>query len=62
METASIKIQIDSLEQQLKVLKSKILHSSKPAKFSALHGACAGKFDLSLDEIKKHHYSLRDAQ
>jgi hypothetical protein len=62
METTSIKSQIDSLEQQLKVLKSKILHLSTTSKFSALHGACAGKFDLSFDEIKKYHYSLSDSQ
>jgi predicted nucleotidyltransferase len=60
MKNASIKIKIDSLEQQLKVLKSKILTTKKKKSFSELHGIFAGKLDVPLEEIKKYQYSFKD--
>jgi hypothetical protein len=60
MKNSSIKIQIDSLEQQLKVLKSKTLTTKDKKSFSELHGIFAGKLDIPLEEIKKYQYSFRD--
>jgi hypothetical protein len=60
MKNASIKIQIDSLEQQIKVLKSKILTSKNKKSFAELHGIFAGKLDVPLEEIKKYQYSFKD--
>jgi|GEM_PF-1147813 len=58
MREALIKLQIGSLEQQLKVLRSKISISRKKKALSDLYGIYEGKFDLSLEEIKKHEYSF----
>jgi len=57
MREALIKLQIGSLEQQLKVLRSKISISKKKRVLSDLYGIYEGKFDLSLEEIKRHAYS-----
>lgn len=60
MKDALIKLQIESLEQQLKVLKAKIV--SKKAKektLSDLYGIFEGKMDMSLEEIKQHEYALK---
>ena len=54
MKEASIKIQIQSIEHQLKVLKSKIVPSKNKKTISDLYGIFKGKMDFSLEEIKKH--------
>lgn len=59
MKDALIKLQIESLEQQLKVLKSKIVSSKKGKTLSDLYGAFEGKMDLSLEEISQYEYSLK---
>lgn len=59
MKSASIKIQIESLEQQLRVLKSKIGNKKTAKAFSDLYGFFEGKMNFSLDEIKQHQYSLK---
>jgi len=59
MKEALIKLQIESLEQQLKVLKSKILSPKKRKTLSDLYGVFEGKLDLSLEEIKKYEYSVK---
>jgi hypothetical protein len=56
MEDMIIKLQIESIEQQLKILKAKISKKKYPKKFSGLYGIFEGKMDLSLEEIKKHEY------
>ena len=56
---AVIKLQIESLEQQLKVLKSKISLPMKGKALSDLYGIYEGKMDLSIEEIKKHEYALK---
>ncbi len=58
MKEALIKLQIGSLEQQLKVLKFKIASEKKKEGLSDLCGIFEGKLDLSLKEIKKHEYSF----
>jgi len=60
MKEALIKLQIESLEQQLKVLKSKLVIKQDGKTLSDLHGICAGKMDLSLEEIRKYEYSSKD--
>ena len=59
MKEALIKLQIESLEQQLKVLKSKIGSLKKRKTLSELYGAFEGKMDLSLEEIKQYEYSFK---
>jgi hypothetical protein len=59
MKNASIKIQIESLEQQLKVLKSKIVHTKNKKAFSTLYGIFEGKMDFKLDEIQKYKYTCK---
>jgi hypothetical protein len=59
MKNASIKIQIESLEQQLKVLKSKIVHTKNKKSFSTLYGIFEGKMDFELDEIQKYKYTCK---
>lgn len=59
MKEALIKMQVESLEQQLKVLKSKIVSLKKSKTLSELYGAFEGKMDLSLEEIKKYEYSFK---
>lgn len=57
MKEALIKLQIESLEQQLKVLKSKIVSKDKEKKdLSDLYGIFEGKLDLSIEEIQKYEY------
>jgi hypothetical protein len=58
MREALIKLQIGSLEQQLKALRSKVSVSRGKKTLSDLYGIYEGKFDLSLEEIKKHEYSF----
>lgn len=61
MKEALIKLQIKSLEQQLKVLKAKTVSKKEEKKFlSDLYGIFEGKIDLSLEEIKKHEYTYND--
>lgn len=59
MKEALIKLQIESLEQQLKVLKSKIVSPKNGKTLSDLYGVCEGKMNLSLEEIKEYEYSLK---
>jgi len=59
MKEALIKLRIESLEQQLKVLKSKIVSPTKGKTLSDLYGVFEGKMDLSLEEIKKYEYSFK---
>ncbi|MEW6418605.1 MAG: hypothetical protein AB1480_10850 [Nitrospirota bacterium] len=56
MEDMIIKLQIESIEQQLKILKAKIFKKKSPKKFSDLYGIFEGKMDFPLEEIKKHKY------
>jgi len=58
MKEALIKLRIESLEQQLKVLKSKIDTKKNGKTLSDLYGICEGKLDLSLEEIRKYEFSL----
>lgn len=52
MKDALIKLQIESLEQQLRVLKAKIIfRKEKRRKLSDLYGIFENKWDLSLEEI-----------
>lgn len=58
MNESLIKLQIDSLEQQLKVLKFK-LATKKRKSLSDLYGIFNGKMDFAIEEIKKHEYTLK---
>lgn len=54
MREALIKLQIKSLEQQLKVLKAKTVSKKEEKKFlSGLYGRFEGKMALSLEERRK---------
>jgi hypothetical protein len=55
-----LKLQIDSLEQQLKILKAKISKKKSHKMLFDLYGVFEGKMDLSLEEIKKYEYSICD--
>lgn len=58
MKNTVLKLQIGSLEQQLKVLKAKIISRKEKGKaLSDLYGIFEGKMDLSLEEIKRYEYS-----
>lgn len=59
MKEALITLQIESLEQQLKVLKSKVSKTKKDKTLSNLYGIYEGKMDLSLKEIKQYEYSFK---
>ena len=59
MKGAVIKLQIESFEQQLKVLKSKMVPSKNGRTLSDLYGIFESKMDLSLEEIKQHEYSFK---
>lgn len=59
MKEALITLQIESLEQQLKVLKSKVSKTKKDKTLSNLYGIYEGKMNLSLEEIKQYEYSFR---
>ncbi|MDI6889489.1 MAG: hypothetical protein QMC83_00900 [Thermodesulfovibrionales bacterium] len=56
MEDNIIKLQIESIEQQLKILKAKIFKKKTPKKLSSLYGIFEGKLDFPLEEIKKYEY------
>lgn len=60
MQDTILKLQIKSIEQQLKVLKAKMTEPKTHKKFADLYGIFEGKMDLTFEEIKKHEYSLRD--
>ncbi len=60
MGKALIKLQIESIEQQLKVLKSKITSVKKGKTLSDLYGLLSGKMDFSIEEIKRYEYSSED--
>ena len=58
MKNTVLKLQIKSLEQQLKVLKSNIEPRSSK-KISDLYGLFKGQMDFTLDEIKEYEYSVK---
>ena len=61
MKDALLKLQIGSLEQQLKVLKAKVISRKEKGKtISDLYGIFEKKMDLSLKEIKRYEYSYKD--
>lgn len=61
MKDALIKLQIESLEQQLKVLKAKITSKKEKGRMlSDLYGIFEDKMNISLEEIKRYEYSLKD--
>ncbi len=60
MKDTLIKLQIESLEQQLKVLKSKIVSPKTGKTLSDLYGIFEGKMDLSLEEIKKYECAYKN--
>jgi hypothetical protein len=62
MKETVIKLQIESMEQQLKVLKKTILKPKVLKKFSELYGIFKGEMDLSFEEIKAcecYHHKKR---
>lgn len=54
MDEMFLKLQIENIEQQLKILKVKMLKQKSQKKLSDLYGVFEGKVDFSLKEIKKH--------
>ncbi len=61
MKDAMLKLQIGSLEQQLKVLKAKVISRKEKGKtLSDLYGFFESKMDLSLEEIKRYEYSYKN--
>ncbi|MCP5004333.1 MAG: hypothetical protein GY941_10405 [Planctomycetes bacterium] len=61
MKDALLKLQIGSLEQQLNVLKAKVIsRKGKGKTLSDLYGVFEKKMDLSLEEIKRHEYSYKN--
>ena len=61
MKDALIKLQIENLEQQLRVLKAKITFKKEKRKtLSDLYGIFEGKMNFPLDEMRKYEYSLKD--
>ncbi len=52
MKETDVKLQIESMEQQLKILKKTILKPKVLKNFSKLYGIYKGKMDLSVEEIK----------
>jgi len=48
MKNTVLKLQIESMEQQLKVLKTKITKPTAHKKFSDFYGIFKGKLDLSF--------------
>ena len=59
MKNAVLKMQIESMEQQLKLLKTKVVKPITHKKLSDLHGVFKGKLDLALEEIKEYEYSIK---
>ncbi|TLD40292.1 MAG: hypothetical protein JETT_3435 [Candidatus Jettenia ecosi] len=61
MKNALLKLQIEGIEQQLKVLKAKIIsREEKGKRLADLYGVFEHKMDLSLEDIKKNEYDLKD--
>ncbi|NUN22838.1 MAG: hypothetical protein HUU09_05145 [Candidatus Jettenia caeni] len=61
MKNALLKLQIEGIEQQLKVLKAKIIpRKEKGKRLADLYGVFEHKMDLSLEDIKKNEYDLKD--
>jgi len=60
MKETILKLQIGSMEQQLKVLKTKIAKPRSQKKFSDLYGIFKGKLDLTFEEIKEYEYSMKN--
>jgi len=60
MNDTLMRLQIESLEQQLRVLKSKVGVRKKGKSLSDLYGIFEGRMDLSLEEIKKYEYSFEN--
>ena len=54
MKETVLKLQIGSMEQQLKVLKTKIAKTTSQKKLSDLYGIFKGKLDLTFEEIKEY--------
>lgn len=54
-----LKMQLESMEQQLKLLKAKVIKPIAHKKLSDLHGILKVKLDLTLAEIKEHEYSIK---
>ncbi|HEX8949419.1 MAG TPA: hypothetical protein VF790_10685 [Dissulfurispiraceae bacterium] len=59
MKDTVIKLQIASIEQQLKLLKTKLAKPKVSKKLSDLYGLYKGKMDLTLEEIQQYEYSLK---
>ncbi|MCJ7576949.1 MAG: hypothetical protein MUO91_00700 [candidate division Zixibacteria bacterium] len=59
MKETVIKLQIESMEQQLKMLKKTILKPKVLKKFSELYGIFKGKMDFPFEELKAHDYSIK---
>jgi len=59
MKNTILKLRIKSLEQQLKVLKSKIIEPKSQRTFSNLYGIFKGQMNLTLEEIKVYEYSIK---
>lgn len=57
MTEMSLKLQLDGIEQQIKILKAKMLKKSSARKMSDLFGSFEGQMDLSQDEIREFEYS-----
>lgn len=51
MKEALVKLQIESIEQQLQVLKSKIISPKRGKSLSDLYGIFEGKMDISLLQL-----------
>ncbi len=62
MKETVLKLQIGSMEQQLKVLKTKIAKTTGQKKLADLYGIFKGKLDLTFEEIKKYEYSIKNIQ
>ena len=59
MKDTILKLQIKSLEQQLKVLKSEVIKPKSYKKISDLYGIFKGQMNLTLEEIKEYEYSIK---
>lgn len=51
MKNTVLKLQIESMEQQLKLLKTKIIKPKSLKKFADFHGIFKGKLDLTFEDI-----------
>lgn len=60
MNINSIQLQIKSLEEQLRVLKSALSNGTKnESSMADLYGFCEGKLDVSFEEIQKAEYTFK---